>query len=91
MADDQITRMIEVLKDPALDETDKDRILGRFKYRRIMAFLALATIILTLAWAIYMGTFKKTLDAGVSNLITWIVGFLAAIVAAYFGTTLKPR
>ncbi len=73
----------------------------RFKNRRRMAFIALTTIIGIIAFlgfgAIYDGT-STCVDSGqcqgilaslekIESLMVWAVGFLASIVATYYGVS----
>lgn len=90
--------LAEILKDKDLTGDDK-RVLveiwrRRFFHRRVMAYVALSAIVLSLV-VLFLGAFLVA-DFGsmlseVSTLITWIEGFLAGIVAAYYGmSALRP-
>lgn len=101
---DPLKRMIEIAKDPNLAPEDKSILIqfcrNRFKNRRIMAYIALLTIVVSLAFMLIASIFDgastnptKILKAISDNqgLIGAMEGFLTAIVAAYYGvSTWRP-
>lgn len=101
---DPLQRMIEIAKDPNLAPEDKSILIqfcrNRFKNRRIMAYIALLTIVVSLAFMLIASIFDgantnptKILKAISDNqgLIGAMEGFLTAIVAAYYGvSTWRP-
>ena len=92
-AKDPLTTIAGILKDTDLSDEHKKALIRfsqqRFRHRRIMAYLALWTIVGSLGALLlgvfFVSDFGAALQGGVGTLITWIEGFLAAIVAAYYG------
>lgn len=89
-AKNPLRALADILKDADLTADDK-RVLveiwrRRFFHRRVMAYVALSAMVLSLA-VLFLGTFFVanfgSMLSEVSTLITWIEGFLAGIVAAY--------
>ena len=97
-AKNPLKALADILKDKDLSGDDK-RVLveiwrRRFFHRRVMAYMALSAMVLSLAvlflGALFVTNFGSMLSE-VSTLITWIEGFLAGIVAAYYGmSALRP-
>lgn len=101
---DPLQRMIDIAKDPDLTPEDKTVLIqfcrDRFKNRRIMAYIALSTIVASLAFMLIASIFdgasnnKTTILTAISTnqgLIGTMQGFLTAIVAAYYGlSTWRP-
>ena len=101
---DPLQRMIEIAKDPNLAPEDKSILIqfcrDRFKNRRIMAYIAPLSIVITLAFMLVASIFDgansnptKILKAISDNqgLIGTMEGFLTVIVAAYYGvSTWRP-
>ncbi|MCP4119489.1 MAG: hypothetical protein GY737_29640 [Desulfobacteraceae bacterium] len=104
-AKDPLERMIEIAENDKLSDQDKNTLIKysreRFVNRRRMAYLALYTLILSLA-ALFIAAFidgfttcpEGRTCTGVlqsikesQTLFIWIEGFLAAIVGAYFGVS----
>ena len=95
---DPLRIMIEILENEILSDEDKRRLLiysqARFTNRRRMAYLALYAIILSLAFLL-LATFIDGMSSTTilesigenQQLFAWIEGFLAAIVAAYYGVS----
>lgn len=103
-ANDPIRVLMEIANDTNLSDADKIKLVNlarqRFKNRRMMAYIALLAIVGTLIFilgaALMDGTAKdsgsilKSL-AQAQTLLSWIMGFLASIVAAYYGfSSLRP-
>ena len=101
-AEDPIDRYIRIMRDDALDSTEKrwliDRAAQRFENRRRMAYIALGalvgTLLLVLVGAIVDGiaqtTILEKLDS-TSNLLGGINALLTAIIAAYYGaSSIRP-
>jgi len=97
-ARDPLQIMVEIAKDPGLTDSDKTSLIKysqtRFTNRRRMAYMSLYTIIGTLAFlliaAVMDGFGVSNILAEISNnqgLLGTIVGFLTAIVAAYYGVS----
>lgn len=95
---DPLRIMIEIAKDDKLSREDKTRLimysLNRFRNRRKMAYIALYGIITSLGFLLLATLIdgissSNILDSIVDNksLFIWIEGFLAAIVAAYYGVS----
>jgi len=90
---DPLSKMVEILKDPDLSDTDKQALLNyakrKFDNRRRMAYIALFAIIASLA-LLFLAAFVEgalTVINQNQTLIIWIEGFLASIVAAYYGVS----
>jgi hypothetical protein len=97
-ARDPLRIMIEIAKDDRLSPEDKKRLImysqNRFTNRRKMAYMALYGILASLGFLLL-----ATIVDGISStailesigdnksLFAWIEGFLAAIVAAYYGVS----
>ena len=95
---DPIRIMIEIAENEKLTNEDKTNLIklsqARFTNRRRMAYISLYMIIASLIYLLL-----ATLIDGISNttildsigenrtLFAWIEGFLAAIVAAYYGVS----
>ena len=86
----------EILADDKIDDESKKWLLEysvtRFNNRRKMAYISLWTLILMVAFiglaAIFDGTFgTQVLSklASIQTFLSWAAGFLASIVAAYYG------
>ena len=97
-AKNPIRVLADILKDPELGPDDKRMVVEiwqkRFFHRRIMAYLALSTMIASLG-LLFVGIFFVEnfgdMLSQASTLITWMEGFLAGIVATYYGmSALKP-
>jgi len=97
--------MIEIAAHPTLSNEDKSKLIciaqERFKNRRKMAYIALITLVASLA-LLFLAAFIDGLSTCPANetcegilkpiednqtLIIWIEGFLASIVAAYYGVS----
>ena len=103
-SNDPLARMIEIAKDTELSPEDKSALIqfshDRFKNRRIMAYISLWTIIASLAFLLGASIFDGTggnptkILTGISQnqgLIGTVLGFLTAIVGAYYGlSSLRP-
>ena len=101
-ARDPLQIMVEIAKDSGLSDTDKTSLIQysqtRFTNRRRMAYISLYAIIGTLAFlliaAVMDGFGASSILTEVSNnqgLLGTIIGFLTAIVAAYYGvSSLRP-
>lgn len=95
---DPIRIMIEIAENENLSQQDKDILIAhsqhRFTNRRKMAYLSLHAIIgslVLLFLALFIDGISKSeilqsLEES-KSLFIWIEGFLAAIVAAYYGVT----
>ena len=90
--------LADILKDPDLSSDEKRIVVEiwqkRFFHRRIMAYLALSAMLVSLG-LLFAGVFLVEdfgeMLAEASTLITWMEGFLAGIVATYYGmSALKP-
>ena len=90
---DPIKAMMEIANDPNLTPEDKSALIefakNRFRHRRRMAYIALYTLILSLAALFIMGfvchtCLDKIKDA---TLVVSIEAFLTAIVGAYYGVS----
>ena len=88
---DPLQRLADTLKDPGLSDENKAVLIRlsqqRFRYRRSMAQTSLWALVLQLPVLYFGGLMGVTLSAETSTQVTWLNGFLAGIVAAYFGTT----
>lgn len=95
---DPLSIMIEIAKDDRLSPEDKKRLImysqNRFTNRRKMAYLALYGILASLGFlllaTIVDGISSSTILESIGDnksLFAWIEGFLAAIVAAYYGVS----
>lgn len=97
-AKNPIRVLADILKDPELKTDDKRIIVDiwqrRFFHRRIMAYLALSGLLMSLVLLFVGVFFVENFGAMLSEattLITWLEGFLAGIVATYYGmSALKP-
>lgn len=99
---DPLERMGEILKDEKLSDEQKKYLLQfsatRFKHRRRMAYIALWTVISSLALLLLMaaidckqGTTMLAMLKEVQSLLIVIEVFLTGIVGAYYGTsTARP-
>lgn len=99
---DPIQMMIQIAKDPDLNDEDKRRLFeysqNRFKHRRRIAYSAFVAVLVSLGLlflaAIVDGWFKTEILSKISSnqgLIGTINGFLSMIVAAYYGmSTWRP-
>ena len=88
---DPVQRLADILNDPGLSEDNKTALIKlsqqRFRYRRSMAQKSLWALVLQLPVLYFGGLVGVTLSVETSTQVTWLNGFLAGIVAAYFGTT----
>ena len=93
---DPLERMEEILKDEKLSDEEKNYLLQfsatRFKHRRKMAYVALWTVISSLALLLLMAAIdckqETTMLANlkeVQSLLIVIEVFLTGIVGAYYG------
>ena len=97
-AKNPIRVLADILKDKELSDDDKRIIVDiwkrRFFHRRIMAYLALsamlASLVMLFVGVFFVPDFGNMLSEA-STLITWMEGFLAGIVATYYGmSAMKP-
>ena len=88
---DPVQRLATILKDRGISPENKTVLIqfarGRFRYRRLMAQWALAALIVQVPVLYVGGYYNAPLDGEVATLLTWVDGFLASIVGAYYGTT----
>jgi hypothetical protein len=100
---DPIGILKDIFKDKDIDGEGKQWLLQysatRFKNRRIMAYMALSAILLTLVFLLVVAiidsqsacVMNETCQGAlvqlseVEGLLSWIAGFLATIVATYYG------
>jgi len=95
---DPLVFVVEIVKDPEISDADKAALIQysreRFRNRRIMAYAALFTIIVSFLMmfcaAIVDGIWDSDILQAISansGLFGTIEGLLAAIVAAYYGVS----
>ncbi len=93
---DPLSTMIEIAENDKLSDQDKTSLIEyskkRFKHRRFMAYIALWSVVISLALLFVVAFIDGFIGSSILHsikenqaLITWIEGFLTAIVAAYFG------
>ena len=99
---DPLNILKEIAKDKEIDPKTKEWLFNyavtRFTNRRKMAYLSLITIVVFLGFlvlaSLYDGVFVTKAGEGilasvkeVESLLIWIGGFLASIVATYYGAS----